>query len=239
MVEYVGGVSLGIDELFMDHTITTKTSHPGRMAPNTAACFTLLGLSAVVRPRRWTPMHRSVLTVVLGSLTFGLAVVALSGYMASLETAYGWGNLTRMAVHTSVGFTVASLGLLCWIWSRDEGKRSWLPEWMPIPMAVGVLTATLCLWQAVSAEGARIHQQHEDVTSLGSLATLMLVVGALLAVRWPWWRSWHSRPRSDPPSYGRIGTRWRTQSLSAPMSWSRPGNGPSAPTGPRATSWRT
>ena len=53
---------------------------------------------------------------------------------------------------------------------------------MPIPAAVGVLTATICLWQAVSAEGDRIRQQHEDVTSLSSLATLMLVVGALLAV---------------------------------------------------------
>jgi PAS domain-containing protein len=182
LVEYIGGVSLGIDELFMVHEITTKTSHPGRMAPNTAACFTLFGLAAVLRFDRWNTTRQSVLTVVLGSLTFGLAVVALSGYAAQLETAYGWGNLTRMAVHTSVGFTLASLGLLCWIWSRNEGKRSWLPEWMPIPIGVGVFTAALCLWQAVAAEGERIRQQHEDVTSLASLATIILIVGTLLAV---------------------------------------------------------
>jgi hypothetical protein len=78
LVEYVGGVSLGIDELFMKHDITTKTSHLGRMAPNTVACFMFFGLSAVVRRRRWSPMSQSVLTVVLGSLTFGLAMVALA-----------------------------------------------------------------------------------------------------------------------------------------------------------------
>jgi signal transduction histidine kinase/DNA-binding response OmpR family regulator len=52
---------------------------------------------------------------------------------------------------------------------------------MPIPTAIAVLTATICLWQAVSAEDQRIRQQHEDVTSLASLGTLMLIVGALLA----------------------------------------------------------
>ncbi len=182
LVEYICGVSLGIDELFMVHSITTKTSHPGRMAPNTAVCFLLFGVASILGWWRWNAIRFSMLTVVLGSLTFGLAVVALSGYLAQLETAYGWGNLTRMAVHTSIGFIVASLGLLCWIWSGEDGAHGWLPRWIPIPTAVGVLTAALSLWQAVAAEGQRIHQQHEDVTSLSSLATIILVVGTLLAV---------------------------------------------------------
>ena len=45
LIQYTGGIDLGLDELFMKHTITVKTSHPGRMAPNTALCFTLAGLS--------------------------------------------------------------------------------------------------------------------------------------------------------------------------------------------------
>ena len=51
LVEYIGGRNLGIDELFMVHDITTKTSHPGRMAPNSAVCFILFGLAVVLRRR--------------------------------------------------------------------------------------------------------------------------------------------------------------------------------------------
>ena len=39
LIEYVWTVDLSIDQIFMHHYITTKTSHPGRMAPNTALCF--------------------------------------------------------------------------------------------------------------------------------------------------------------------------------------------------------
>ena len=43
--EYATGVSLGIDELFMRHYITVETSHPGRMAPNTALAFLLSSIA--------------------------------------------------------------------------------------------------------------------------------------------------------------------------------------------------
>jgi signal transduction histidine kinase/DNA-binding response OmpR family regulator len=181
LVQYVFGVDLGIDEIFMKHEVTVKTSHPGRMAPNTAVCFTLFGLSALIRPRGWTPSSRSMLAVVLGSLTFGLGVVAFSGYFASLETAYGWGNLTRMAVHTSAGFITVATGLVCLLWSQDTKEESKLPAWMPVPLAIGILTTAVSLWQALSAEGQRIHAQHADVTTISGLAMLMLIVGILLA----------------------------------------------------------
>ena len=182
LFQYVAGVDLGIDELLMDHNVTTETSSPGRMAPNTALCFILVGLAAALSPTGWTPRRRSLLRVVLGSLAFGLSAVALSGYLTGLETAYGWGNLTRMALHTSVGFTLVALGLLALTWSRDLDGEEVLPPWLPVPLGVGVVTATLCFWQALRAESFRIQQQYADFTSLSGLATVMLLVGVLLAV---------------------------------------------------------
>ena len=49
LLQYIFGFNFGIDQLFHDHDITVKTSHPGRMAPNTAVCFTLVGLAIVAR----------------------------------------------------------------------------------------------------------------------------------------------------------------------------------------------
>ena len=36
LLQYAFGWDLRIDQLLMEHDITVKTSHPGRMAPNTA-----------------------------------------------------------------------------------------------------------------------------------------------------------------------------------------------------------
>jgi signal transduction histidine kinase/CheY-like chemotaxis protein len=182
LFQYVTGVDLGIDELLMDHNVTTETSSPGRMAPNTAVCFILVGLAGAFSPAGWTRRHRSLLRVVLGSLAFGLSAVALSGYLTGLETAYGWGNLTRMALHTSVGFILVALGLLALTWGRDLDGEEALPPWFPVPLGVGVVTATLCFWQALRAESVRIHQQYTELTQLSGLATVMLLVGILLAV---------------------------------------------------------
>jgi signal transduction histidine kinase/DNA-binding response OmpR family regulator len=182
LAEYIGQVDLGIDELFMKHEVTVKTSNPGRMAPNTALCFVLVGLAVAYSRSGWSPRSRSLVRVVLASLALGLSTVALSGYLAQLETAYGWGNLTRMALHTSVGFILVSIGIVFCVWSRDLREESWLPEWMPAPLGIGILTAAISFWQALAAESDRISQQYAELTTLSLLATVMLMVGVLLAL---------------------------------------------------------
>jgi signal transduction histidine kinase/DNA-binding response OmpR family regulator len=86
-----------------------------------------------------------------------------------------------MALHTSLGFILASTALLLLIWKRDLTERSWLPGWMPIPLAAAVVTATLCYWQALAAEGAKLLAANEDISALPELALITLSVGGLLA----------------------------------------------------------
>ena len=181
LLEYITNSNFGIDELFMKHDITVETSQPGRMAPNTAVCFTLVGLSAVLPNTRWSRWG-SVVQGILASLALGLGVVALSGYAAQLETAYGWGNLTRMAVHTSVGFIVVSAGFLVYAWSQDVDEDAWLPRWLPVPTCIAILTATMCLWQALNAGNQRILDEFGHVSSMSNVATMLLIVGSLLAI---------------------------------------------------------
>jgi signal transduction histidine kinase/preprotein translocase subunit Sss1 len=144
LLEYVLGISLGLDELFMEHYITTETSHPGRMAPNTALCFFLSAYSLVLISSNKN--NRIEYAGVLGSLTLGLGLVALTGYFIGVEATYGWGRYTRMAVHTSIGFIMLGLALAFFSWHKIEESKSnvdkLFPAWLPgscISFAITVL----------------------------------------------------------------------------------------------------
>ena len=151
LFQYITGLSLGIDQLLMEHYITTETSHPGRMAPNTALCFSLTGLTTYAVTRRdpnWLAVS------ILGSLVFGLGLVPFAGYMTGLETTYGWAALTKMAVHTSAGFIIIGIGILTYCWNRTAVAGELAPDWVPAPVSVALLTITICLWQALQVAEA-------------------------------------------------------------------------------------
>jgi PAS domain S-box-containing protein len=146
LLQYALGVDLGIDEALMDHYITTDTSHPGRMAPNTALCFLLVGSALMAEVRQ---SHRT--TGVLASLVAGLGAVAFSGYVSGLPTAYGWGELTRMAVHTSFCFIAVGCSLIVAAWEHDRRLTGVMPGWLPMVVGTGGIAATTALWQALYA----------------------------------------------------------------------------------------
>lgn len=139
------GLDLHIDQLFMQHYVTVKTSTPGRMAPNTAVCFILVGINLWLLASSTAARHKTCLSCVLAPAILALALIALGGYLIGAETAYGWGNLTRMAVHTSVGFV--ALGLIL----RLQQPVGWQISCLPgIGMALLVLVLTL--WQALETQ---------------------------------------------------------------------------------------
>lgn len=186
LAQYFFGVDLGIDQWFMRHYLTTLSSAPGRMAPNTALCFTLVGAFALIAMRPASPRRGFALTV-LASFVIGLASVAAAGYAVSIETAYGWGNLTRMALHTSIGFLV--VGVAAATWAVISGV-SWLDRRLPLAIGIGMIFLTVILWQSVSAQqDAQIQQQLEsDVTRvqtriLDANSSLVLAL-VRMAQRW-------------------------------------------------------
>src|SRR5689334_18937645 len=48
LLEYIVGVNLRLDELFMHDYVLEGTVDPGRMSPLTAACFVSMGLGIAV-----------------------------------------------------------------------------------------------------------------------------------------------------------------------------------------------
>lgn len=112
LIQYIFGVDFAIDQALMEYYVDFASSNPGRMAPNTALCFLLVGISLWhscpfenLKGKHKTLSNLGILILILGG-------TALIGYLANVETAYGWGNLTRMAVHTSMGFIILGIGIV-------------------------------------------------------------------------------------------------------------------------------
>ena len=177
LVEYILAVDLGIDQLLMKHYVTVQTSHPGRMAPNTALSFSLTGIAILLS----TGLMRRLagpINGILGSLVLGLGAVALLGYLVGLETAYGWGRLTQMAIHTASGFIVLGWGLVVSGWRISRNGDEILPRWISIAAAVAVLAITVSLWLAL--------YPGRDITALQSAHNYVLFFGIVLAAMFAW-----------------------------------------------------
>ena len=143
LCEYLFEINLGIDQFFMDQPIMTKSSHPGRMAPNTALAFTLTGLALV-----WGGRKRSVI-ISLAMAVLALSVMSLVGYTFREEGIYGWGNLTRMAIHTASGFLVMGAGLIFYGALRQSRRKFDLWELTPVSVATVVVVITFFSWLSI------------------------------------------------------------------------------------------
>ncbi len=140
---------LGVDPSLQPLTVV-KTSGPGRMAPNTVLCF-LLGSAAAASLAALPRSRRAAdLSALAGVAIGGIALLALLGYLGGAPSAYGWGGLTRMAVHTAtamvaVGIAVAALAAL-----RMQVLGNTVIDRLPALVMVGGLVVTLGLWLAVA-----------------------------------------------------------------------------------------
>lgn len=144
--QYLTGRALGIDELFLRDYDQMGTISPGRMAPNTAFCFMLLGASlllATAGSRPWRPLVLSLSASVL----MVTGVFSLVGYAAGVTSLSAWGRFAYMAVHTGAGMVILGAGLFAFAWEGHSGSST--PSWLPVPFAVGVLMGTLVVWQSL------------------------------------------------------------------------------------------
>ncbi len=125
LLEYISGINLGVDQLLMTHYVIIETSHPGRMAPNTALCFTLAGIVMVLFASSVNIKNKYLYLQLIILMISLLSSIALAGYFFEISTAYSWGNLTRMAVHTSVAFLLWSTSALCLLHDtlKQEGRH--------------------------------------------------------------------------------------------------------------------
>lgn len=142
LLQDIFSFNLGIDELFVRHYVSVGEPHPGRMGPNAALCF-LLAAGAIHIPVLLGSGRRTdILDALMGSVVAAFGLAAFAGYLVGIESAYAWGSQAPMAAHSSVGFLLLGIGIVAFDWAHEERA----PVWVPVPVAVGVITATLVVW---------------------------------------------------------------------------------------------
>ena len=152
LFEYLFNANLGIDQLLFRSYITTESSPVGRMSPVTSVCFLQVGLALLLCGFGFGRKWRVAAVGSLGSVIIAISVMAILGYGIGLPGTYGWGQLTRIALHTASGLCVLGMGLFALAWQspREPGQRT--PRWLPVPVALGVIAASLVLWQALESK---------------------------------------------------------------------------------------
>ncbi|GEM_PF-5288994 len=153
-VQYALGINLGIDEYFIKHYIQVLTSHPGRMSPNTAIGFLACGALIMVHTLNERNSWKKITIWVITFFLFLVSVIALIGYLAQFDSAFGWQNYTRMAFHSAAGFLLISIGNTSYFYDRE--KRLVEEPWLPFPIAISIFTIFVMLGQELKDKEIRV-----------------------------------------------------------------------------------
>lgn len=144
LLQYITDLNLYIDTLFVEgDTVTTRTSHVGRMAPNTAISFLLASIALFIS-------HRFKWLAVIGISLLAMSVLSLMGYAITTGNLHGWGTLTRMAIHTSFGFFALGVGTLLLAFSKNSAANK-NNLWNAAPVGVLVVMLSFTALAAISA----------------------------------------------------------------------------------------
>ena len=120
--EHILDINSGIDWAFLHTWLRDGNTRPGRLAPNTAIGFMLIGTILILMNRvsnKWLALAIQLLTVVL--LAIGLT--GLVGYTLAPDLLFGWARSARMAIPTALGMIITAITL--WLsWHRASWYQS-------------------------------------------------------------------------------------------------------------------
>jgi|GEM_PF-1846911 len=143
LIQYFFNFDFGIDELFMSHDITVRTSHPGRMSPNTALLFVFSGLGIFFRAIS-DQFSRNYITAIFASIVFLFSLDQLIEYAFQLETYKTWNAYSQMALHTTVLFLFSALALF--LNSLTYTKEGAVSKWFYVAVGIGLFGLVIRSW---------------------------------------------------------------------------------------------
>jgi signal transduction histidine kinase/DNA-binding response OmpR family regulator len=172
LLEYGFHLKLGMHLLLTCFPVIP--GHPAILpSPPTSATFALAGIAMVALGEvKGCLVLRKLVIGIAVSLLLTICAMVFCGYLTGLTGTYVWGNQVGMIPPTAFGIGVLGIGLLFTQWTSGQPLSQ--DRWLPLPVALATIIATLILWQALLAE--RNHSvRDEAVVVARHLATNSLV----------------------------------------------------------------
>jgi two-component system sensor histidine kinase/response regulator len=162
LAEYIANHDFGIDQLVMNDYLSSTTTFPGRMSPLTAVSFTLVGIALTLTYDAKKPEGRLAVIAILLCMVGVIIGVAMLGYPFGVDTSYGLGLYTRMAVHTAATLLILSAGLLAWVrYSANRIDFNFI-RWLPVTGSVTLvaMVAIISLASFTQLQDATLWRKH-------------------------------------------------------------------------------
>ena len=140
--QYLFGFELGLDEILFEHDVVTRTSHPGRMAPDTALALVMAGCGLMLF------RSKPAIAGILGALVVAVGSAWALGHAMGLTGGLALSSYTQMALHTAVGLAVLGAALFVLALAREPWPRVGSP-WLPFVAGGVLILGTLALWRAL------------------------------------------------------------------------------------------
>lgn len=183
--EHLTGNDLGIDQLFAHAYLSPPGEAPGRIAPNAAVCWVLIG-AGILGSAPWQRRPHPRWLALPGAVVTALAAVTLFGYATGLPNAYDWGHVTDMPIATAAGMGLLGLTLMVLGWVENQQTSQGL-QWWALPTGLLTLILDVLLLQMLQAGRKRAAAHPTELaraaTSIGVLLTVVLAFAIWLSHR--------------------------------------------------------
>ena len=160
--EYAFGWNPGFDQwLFPEPAGSVGTSHPGRMAPDTALCFALLAASLEIPLLLREKRRGLVASSILGALVTTVALAAIVAYAVPYLRTHGWWGLTIMASPTAAMFALLGATIVLGSWREALGPRltQFSDHLWRMAGCAGALAIAIALYARSEMEIAHVSEQ--------------------------------------------------------------------------------
>ncbi len=148
--EYVSGGLLGFDQFFqVDFLAAGISAHPGRMAPNAAACFLLFGLCVTALANIRDPWRGHFVVGAVSVTICALGLVYAIGYYTGVAEAYDLRDLGRMSLLAAICFVLLGAAMAMLVWSNPFQEFRIGRLVLPTVVGLAGLVGTFVLWNSL------------------------------------------------------------------------------------------
>lgn len=119
LLEYLLAINIGIDEIFFESYIRTRSFYLGRMSPNTSLCYVLIGVMFIGQ----LLTRQRISHLVLAMVVIIISLLTLLDYFLGAEAVRGIKGLTDMAAHTAAGFLLVGSGASIYLVNMSDDLR--------------------------------------------------------------------------------------------------------------------